>query len=154
MRRILLWLTAAIAAGARGQPGIEPFSFDVETAMYRLDQVSEALESFTVLTGILMDEAGAVYPGDIPEGAPPVEIDPALFAGIGNMEWDMQHIGFHNWVRYVRATLETQRMRIMELELRIAGLEGADAVDLDSMADALRGQAALVEEYSAAGWGD
>lgn len=154
MRYVTLLAAALVVAVAPGLAGAEPVEFDMDTAAYRLDQVAEALESFTVLTGILMEEAGALYPSDIPEGAGPVSIDPALFAGIGYMEWDMQHLGFRNWVRYVRATLEYQRMRIMELEFRVAELEGASPSELDAMAEALSRQAALVEEYSTTGWGD
>ncbi|NLP05921.1 hypothetical protein GX411_08225 [Candidatus Fermentibacteria bacterium] len=154
MRPIPIFTAVFLAVMAPGHPCSESVEFDPETAVCRLDQIAEALESFTALTGILMEEAGALYPGDIPGGAGPVSIDPALFAGIGNMEWDMQHIGFHNWVRYVRATLEFQRMRIMELELRVAELEGAGRAERDSMAEALSRQAALVEEYTSTGWGD
>ncbi len=79
--------------------------FTAEGAVSRTEQISEALNSFRLLT-------------EKAEGKISEEI-----AEVGNTGWEIQYLGFYNWTNTVQGTLLLQNYEIKRLELKLAGAE-------------------------------
>ncbi|MBD2578309.1 hypothetical protein [Oscillatoria sp. FACHB-1406] len=71
--------------------------FSFPSALERLTQIKGALSSFIRLT----------------------EKSPEL-AGIGNTDWETQHLGFFNWTGAIEGTLRHQDYELKKLELELA----------------------------------
>lgn len=128
--------------------------FDRLTALDTIERVSGALGSFRALTELILEEAGLYGVDGITETTPYVRIHPSVLEGIGYTWWEEQNIGFTNWPIYIRGTIETQQLRILELERRVAELEGADAAVLEECDEIIRIQAAIVDACTDPGWAD
>jgi|GEM_PF-4564581 len=94
--------------------------FRLDDALYRASQISEALESFRVLTETVQD--------NIPQDT---------LDEIGNTGWLEQYLGFHNWTSTVEGALMKQEFHIKMLELELAikqfQLGEIDRTSLDSI---------------------
>lgn len=77
------------------------FSFDNSAAILPL--IDSALASFRELTEISKDT--------IPD---------KTIQGIGNTEWDIQNLGFYNWVSTIKGTLYKQEYTIKKLQHELA----------------------------------
>jgi len=77
--------------------------FSYADALRRLKQIKSALNSFGTLTQIA---AGKIANKDIVQ--------------VGNTEWEIQNLGFTNWVRSVEGTLRKQHYMIKKLECDLA----------------------------------
>jgi hypothetical protein len=115
-----------------GQPGETPTAeFSLDEARMRLAQVEEALSSFTELTGRLREDGLASVPEDISFTA-----------------WEEQYIGFPNFVRCIRGTMESQALEILLLRIRVTELSGGDAGELELLRARAREQEAVLAEIS------
>jgi len=134
-------------------PGGSPFpavSFDPEEARMRLTQVEEALSAFTALTEIVLDGQTLTATGRME----PVTVDPAVLRDLGYTYWEEQYLGFPNFVRYLRGTLEGQALEILELRIRVLELEGGSAAEIAELTGQADAQRAVVEALSESGWAD
>lgn len=86
--------------------------FSIDDAVYRLDQIDDALASFMTLTDLASPHFSSHE-----------------FEAIGNTDWETQNLGFHNWSYAIRGALYYADYRIAELELSIiqARYEDGDA---------------------------
>ena len=90
---------------SRSEPAGHAFNkrFSLETSLDCINKIKRALESFRMLT-----EKG--------KGKPSTE----ELSTIGNMKWETQHLGFHNWVAAVEGTLRKQDYQIKRVEFELA----------------------------------
>jgi len=134
-------------------PGGSPFpavSFDPEEARMRLAQVEEALQSFTALTEIVLGGQMLTAHGRLE----PVTVDPSVLLGLAYTYWEDQYIGFPNFVRFIRGTVESQALEILELRIRVLELEGAPPGDIAALVEEADAQRVVVEGLSSSGWMD
>ncbi|MEW5922311.1 MAG: hypothetical protein AB1796_15495 [Bacillota bacterium] len=77
--------------------------FTLTDSLFRVQQVKDALESFKELTE---KSKGKLTQRELEE--------------IGNTSWEMQYLGFHNWMNSLEGTLRKQDYLIKKLELELA----------------------------------
>lgn len=77
--------------------------FSLDNSLERLQQIRASLTSFQRLT----------------EKSKPVLGEQAT-TGVGNTDWEIQNLGFPNWVSSVEGTLKKQEYQIKKLELELA----------------------------------
>lgn len=148
----MLWMPIALAL-LGSKPGGSPYAaveFDLEEARMRLTQVEEALSSFTVLTEIVLDGEPLSASGRMD----PVTIDPAVLRDLGYTYWEDQYIGFPNYVRFIRGTIESQALEILELRIRVLELEGGSPEEIAALVAEADAQHGIVEGLSSSGWLD
>lgn len=86
--------------------------FSLGESLQRLQQIRSSLTSFRQLTE---------------KSSEPVK------AGIGNIAWDTQNLGFANWPNSVEGTLRYQDYQIKQLEFKLAEKQYADGEITQSM---------------------
>jgi hypothetical protein len=84
-------------------------AFGFDEALHRMSQIREALDSFKALT----NKAARSLTKD-------------ELSSVGNTEWEIQALGFHNWPNAVEGTLRKQDYQIKKLEFELARLEYKD----------------------------
>ncbi len=151
----LLLIAAALPAFAEGggEPG-DGILFERSQGLQAMDSIEGALASFRALTEGILEEAGLSTVGDISETTPYVSIHPSLLESVGHTWWEEQNIGFANWPRCLRGVIESQQLRILELERRVAELEGAGSGVLADLDSGIEEQSAVVESIAGEGWVD
>lgn len=93
--------------------------FRLDDALFRSSQISDALDSFWILT----EKVQGIIPKETLEE-------------VGNTGWEEQNLGFLNWTSIVEATLMKQEFQIKWLELELAmkqyhlGKKDQTAIDL------------------------
>lgn len=110
----------------------------------RLSQIRNALYSFRDLTDLVI--ARSNLPKDhqvrymverrIPHSAN-IEVkftgEELKKAAKGNMDWDMQHLGFPNWTKYVEGYLEYLELKNQRLRLKLARLQKLDGERIERL---------------------
>jgi hypothetical protein len=77
--------------------------FSPENSLDCIKKINKALESFRILTEKSKDTLSSEE-----------------ISVIGNMGWEIQHLGFHNWVAAVEGTLRKQDYQIKRVEFQLA----------------------------------
>jgi len=91
--------------------------FILEDALFRASQISDALESFRVLTE---KSKGKISSEELEK--------------LGNTDWLSQYLGFLNWTSAVNGTLIKQDFEIKKLELELAIKQFEDGeIDQESL---------------------
>jgi len=116
--------------------------FTTEEAIGRLDQIREALVHFRDFTQTVFEKSDmdtkydiyVLYENGIPDDA---EITVGMtgedFQRDGYLNWDMQHIGFPNWTKYIQGYIEYLELRNKKLTHELAILENRPAGTIDSL---------------------
>lgn len=131
MTAVLLLLSIA-APGKAAEDG-SPISFSAQGMADAIDRIEQSLEDYKALSEALALAAGVPEAGDISTEVVRFEVDGQAFSGLETVFWEVQNIGFANWVRYVRGYLASKDLEILQLERELAGLRGVSADSLDSM---------------------
>jgi len=122
MRYKLLVLSLLIVPTALlADPDISKRISSPEETEHRLAQIRSALESFQVLTNSLRTKKAK---------ANCIEID---WDKIGNHQWDIQTIGFSNWVDFVELRLAKLEMDQIELKVQNAQLRRVSPIVLTAL---------------------
>ena len=90
--------------------------FAYSNALERLDQISDALQSFQSLTT-----------------ASQSQLDEASLTRIRHTDWETQTLGFANWIGSVEGTLRYQDLQIRQLEWQLAQAQ-VESGELDANA--------------------
>ena len=101
----------------------------------RLTQTKSALESFRKLTELIRGHAHsdadpkiALQEPQIPKSARyDVKLERTDLLAIGNLDWDVQTIGFQNWIDFIRAHQKSLEVENAKLQLENARLSHASS---------------------------
>jgi len=130
----------------------EVLTFTRANADSRLDQIQEALASFSRFTDLVRTKSNLnkdykiplIDPNRIPKNARII----SQFSGedllaIGNLDWETQNLGFANWPKSIKGHMDYQAYEIAKLKLEIAQLKNQPADQIH----ALEQDAAQKEKY-------
>jgi hypothetical protein len=131
MTAVLLLLSMA-APGKAAEDGYS-VSFSSQGMADAINRIEQSLEDYRALSEVLALAAGVTEAGDIGTEAVRFEVDGQDLSGLETIFWDVQNIGFPNWLRYVRGCLASKDLEILQLERELAGLKGASADSLDRL---------------------
>jgi hypothetical protein len=131
MTAILILLSIA-APGKAAESG-SPISFSSQGMADAINRIEQSLEDYKALSEVLARAAGVPEAGDISTEDVRFEVDGQTLSGLETMFWEVQNIGFANWVRYVRGYLASKDLEILQLERELAGLRGVSADSLDRL---------------------
>jgi len=116
--------------------------FTTEEAIGRFDQIREALFQFRDFTQTIFERSDLGSKHDIYvlyENSIPVDANVTVgltgqdFQRDGYMNWDMQHIGFPNWTKYVQGYIEYLELKNKKLTLELLILKDQPADIIDSL---------------------
>jgi len=116
--------------------------FTQEEAIGRFDQIREALNQFRDFTQTIFERSDlgskhdvyVLYENSIPESALiVVGMTGKDFQRSGYLNWDMQHIGFPNWMKYLQGYIEYLELKNKKLTLELSILEDQPADIIDSL---------------------
>ena len=135
----------------------ETFSSGQQTTQ-RLAQIREALDSFRRLTELLRTYAHSPEDPKASFARPAVprkaryslSAEDVDLLSVGNLDWDVQTIGFQNWADVIAGHLLFQNQEIARLELQNAELRGASAAEIKEARQRLDEATAKYEKARAA----
>jgi len=131
--------------------------FTKKDADLRLSQIKSGLSSFGKLTDTIQDESNlnsdygipVIYTKRIPEEARiTVTFKGKTLKAVDNLDWDIQHIGFENWPKYVEGYIEYLELKNMKLQLEIAKLRELSNDEITNIKkDIKEKERSMLQEY-------
>lgn len=167
-RLLLCGLICLLVILSPGSPATQPVeepvaegiqmesAFTLSNATRSLESISDGLEGYRDLVQLvrsksnLQDTHGirVIHEQNIPEDAEIViRLTGRDLRSCKSIGWEVQNIGFPNFVQTVRAYMELQEYEKMRLQMRILELEGASAKILSVSENQIRTKRADWEAY-------